>query len=164
MVSSPKKRVLEKKTSGIKYNQVLDYLSAFALIYVLAMNSYWSNAIRNNSGSSPKLDTESIAFILTTALAGTAGFLILYLVFRPTIPYLETYRNTLAFSALALIIFGALLLREVYYYYQYNTPLGSNTPLAEDDGEYFQAKVITAELGSCFAAIVIGCFIIMKEL
>ena len=165
MVSSPKKRVLEKRTIGFRYGDILDYMSAFCLIYVLAMNSYWSNAIRTDSGPSPPaLATQSPAYILSTGLAVTAGLMIFYLVFRPAIPFLKTARNTLVFFALCLLVLGSLLLREIYYYYQHNSPLGSSTPFSTDDGKQFEPGIISAELGACFTAVIVGCFVIMKEL
>ena len=167
MVSSPKKKFLEKKAGGVKYTQYFDYVVVLALIFVLSMNAFWADSIkmqRNLSATeTPVLTSKSPGYAITVTLAILSGVTLLYIVFRPYIPFRETYRNVVVLLALSVIIVASVLLREVYYYWANSTPLGSSTSFEGTDS-FMSDSMLSGVMASCFVAILICCGLIFKEL
>ena len=108
MVSSPKKRVLEKKVGVVSRGQIVDYIISAGLVFVVVMASYWCNNISEEKGvppaTPPPLTSSSVAFVLSMITAVLSGVIILQLTFRVSLPsYGESYRNILVLYVLVLL-------------------------------------------------------------
>jgi magnesium-transporting ATPase (P-type) len=163
--SQEKQKFLRSNVSGISYNQLIDYGIILLLLYPAVANAYWANEIREQKGAdkftSSPYDTKSIAFVLTVLLSILSFILLVLLFSRYYMKNEIVTKNILIFFTLGLIIISSLLLREVYDIYRGETELGDVSGL---DDTYLENSIISAVMGSCFVAIIVGCGIVFKEL
>jgi len=167
MAIQKKQKFLKSEISGLSYNQLIDYIMIALLLYPAVANAYWANEIREQKGAGNLqqdvfYDTKSIAFVLTVLLSILSFILLILLFFRYYMKNEIVTKNILIFFTLALIIISSLLLREIYDVYRGETNIGGS--IGALDGTYLEYSIISAVMGSCFVAIIVGCGIVFKEL